>query len=73
MFAATQGAEGVGLADIYLLLGRGLCALGYAEGGALARELGGWQTICWALLLSMPVVAPFAVLAAFTGDLSGGT
>ncbi len=73
VFAATQGAKGVAFADIYLLLGVGLCALGYAEGGALARELGGWQTICWALLLSMPVVAPFAVLAAFTGDLSGGS
>ena len=32
--------------------------------GRSSRELGGWQTICWALLLSMPVVAPFAVAAA---------
>jgi len=72
-FAATQGAGGVGLADFYVFCAVALCALGYAEGGALARELGGWQTICWALLLSMPVVAPFAVAAAVTGDLSGGT
>ena len=68
----TQGAGGVGLADFYVLCAVALGALGYAEGGALARELGGWQTICWALLLSMPVVAPFAVAAAVTGDLSGG-
>ena len=47
-------------------------ALGYAEGGALSRELGGWQTICWALVLSMPVVAPLALAAALAGDLSGG-
>jgi drug/metabolite transporter (DMT)-like permease len=72
-FAATQGAGGVGLADLYVLCAVALGALGYAEGGALARELGGWQTICWALLLSMPVVAPFAVAAAVNGDLSGGT
>ena len=38
----------------------------------LARELGGWQTICWALLLSLPVVAPLALVAALTGDMSGG-
>jgi len=73
VFAATQGAGGVGLADVYVLCAVALCALGYAEGGALARELGGWQTICWALVLSMPFVAPFAVAAAVTGDLSGGT
>ena len=71
-FAATQGV-GVGLADVYILCAVALGALGYAEGGALSRELGGWQTICWALLLSMPVVAPFAIAAAVTGDLSGGT
>ena len=50
-FAATQGAGGVGLADFYVLCAVAPGALGYAEGGALARELGGWQTICWALLL----------------------
>ncbi len=29
---------------------------GYAEGARLARELGAWQTISWALLLSVPVL-----------------
>jgi drug/metabolite transporter (DMT)-like permease len=71
-FAATQGAGGLQLADAYVLLAVALGALGYAEGGALAREIGGWQTISWALVLSMPVVAPFAAAAALTGDLHGG-
>ena len=31
-------------------------ALGYAEGGKLARVLGGWQTIAWALVASAPVL-----------------
>lgn len=30
--------------------------IGYAEGGRLARELGGWQVICWALVLSVPLL-----------------
>ena len=33
-------------------------AFGYAEGGRLAKVLGGWQVICWALV----IVAPFEVL-----------
>jgi drug/metabolite transporter (DMT)-like permease len=31
-----------------------LGALGYAEGGKLARVLGGWQTIAWTLVFSAP-------------------
>ncbi len=71
-FAATQGAGLPQPADALVLAAVALGALGYAEGGALARELGGWQTICWALLGSMPLVAPLAVLAGVTGDLGGG-
>jgi drug/metabolite transporter (DMT)-like permease len=59
---AVQGALGV--ADLFLLAAVVLCGLGYAEGGALARELGGARTICWALLLSLPVTVPVTLLAA---------
>ena len=39
-------------------------ALGYAEGGRLAREMGGWQVICWALVLSSPLLlGPVVYLA----------
>ncbi|RXZ45041.1 DMT family transporter [Crenobacter cavernae] len=44
-------------ADGYLLVSIVLCGLGYAEGGRLARELGSWQVICWALLLAAPFIA----------------
>ncbi len=44
-------------ADGYLLGAVVVCGLGYAEGGALARELGGAYTICWALVLASPVTA----------------
>src|SRR5271165_2404199 len=30
------------------------CAYGYAEGGLLAREMGGWRVICWALVTVLP-------------------
>ena len=33
-----------------------VCGLGYAEGASLSRRLGGWQVICWALVLSLPVM-----------------
>lgn len=39
-----------------------LCGLGYAEGARLTRRLGGWQVISWALLLSLPVMVPVAVV-----------
>ncbi len=35
-----------------------LGALGYAEGGKLSRELGGLETISWALVVSLPVLLP---------------
>ena len=74
VFAGAQGAGGrPQAADGLVLIAVALGALSYAEGGALARELGGWQTICWALVLSLPVTAPPAVLAALGGDLVGGT
>jgi drug/metabolite transporter (DMT)-like permease len=57
-FAATQGAGTIRPADGLLLAAVALGAVGYAEGGALARELGGWQVISWALLLALPVLLP---------------
>jgi drug/metabolite transporter (DMT)-like permease len=65
-FLVTGGAVRGTLsgADLFLLAAVALCALGYAEGGALARELGGARTICWALLLSAPVTLPITLVAA---------
>jgi drug/metabolite transporter (DMT)-like permease len=72
-FAATQGATGLAAADLYVLAAVGLCALGYAEGGALSRRYGGWQVICWALVLTAPVLAPFLALGIAAEGLSAGT
>lgn len=43
-------------ADLLLFGGVLAAAIGYAEGGLLARELGAWQTVSWALVLSAPLM-----------------
>ncbi len=60
-FALAQGGA-AGLAPNLLMLGAILlCGLGYAEGAALSRRLGGWQVISWALLLALPAMAALAL------------
>ena len=53
-FALLSGAGKPTPADLALLGAVLAAALGYAEGGRLARTLGGWQVICWALVLAAP-------------------
>ncbi len=48
---------GIQMADLALLSAVAAAAIGYAEGGRLSRKLGGWQVICWALVLSAPFLA----------------
>jgi drug/metabolite transporter (DMT)-like permease len=46
-------------------------AIGYAEGGLLARELGAWQTVSWALVLCSPLMVFLTVLSATQQSPSG--
>ncbi|HET9960431.1 MAG TPA: DMT family transporter [Polyangiaceae bacterium] len=48
-------------ADLLLLAAVALVGLGYAEGGQLAKELGGARVVCWALLVALPVSTPVAL------------
>jgi drug/metabolite transporter (DMT)-like permease len=43
-------------ADLLLFGAVLAAAVGYAEGGLLAREIGSWQTVSWALVLSSPLM-----------------
>ncbi len=70
LFAAITGGGALQPADGLMLLAVVAGAVGYAEGGWLSRELGGPQTICWALVLSLPVVVPIALWAAPHNPLS---
>lgn len=54
-FALSQGAGSLRAGDIALLIAVLAGGLGYAEGGNLARQIGGWRVICWALVLSAPL------------------
>ena len=42
-------------ADLLIVLACVACAYGYAEGGLLAQEMGGWRAICWMLVFAAPV------------------
>lgn len=53
-YALSSGGGSFHLADFILLGAVLLAAFGYAEGARLAREIGGWQVICWALVVSVP-------------------
>jgi drug/metabolite transporter (DMT)-like permease len=70
--AAENGLSGFSLPDIFLVLAVIAAAIGYTEGGVLSRELGSWQTICWALIISLPVMSFITVanvvIAPFTAD-----
>jgi len=61
-YAVAQGLSAAPAGDVLMLLAVLVCGLGYAEGAKLSRSLGGWQVICWALVVSLPVVAPLSLL-----------
>lgn len=69
-FAISQGLTASPTGDLLMLAAILACGLGYAEGAKLSRTLGGWQVICWALVLSLPVMAVLSMWlapASFSG------
>lgn len=71
-FAAAQGAGLPSTGDLQILVAVVLSAVGYAEGGALARDLGPWRVICWAVVLGLPITVPVTLIAATSSDLDAG-
>jgi drug/metabolite transporter (DMT)-like permease len=57
-FALAQGGGRLQQADLLLFGAVAAAAVGYAEGGRLARTMGGPRVISWALVLAAPAVAP---------------
>ena len=56
VFALWEGGGRLQPADLLLAGAVAAAAIGYAEGARLARILGGWQVICWVLILAAPFV-----------------
>jgi len=66
--AVFAGLQNGGLGRLHwtdlLLVGAVVAAaVGYAEGGLLARELGAWQTVSWALVLAAPLMLALTLVA----------
>jgi drug/metabolite transporter (DMT)-like permease len=45
-------------ADVALLIAVVFSGIAYAEGGHIARTLGGWQVISWIMAVNLPIVIP---------------
>ena len=58
IYSIYVGGGTLHIADIALLFAVISAALGYAEGARLAKELGSWRVICYALVLSLPISIP---------------
>ena len=72
-FALSQNANASLTGDVLMLAAVVVCGLGYAEGATLTRQLGGWQVISWALVLSLPMMllATLLTLPANPGTIPG--
>jgi len=66
VFASVQSGGAVRLqwADLLLFGAVVAAAIGYAEGGLLAREIGAWQTVSWALVVCAPLMVVLTLAAA---------
>ncbi|MBB2924187.1 DMT family transporter [Cellulomonas cellasea] len=75
VFAALHGGGlgGLHAADLLLLGAVAAAAVGYAEGGLLARDLGAWQTVSWALVVASPVMVALTATAVRAEVPRGGT
>ncbi|MEG0439905.1 MAG: DMT family transporter [Solibacillus sp.] len=54
MYALHLGFGQLQYADLALLAAVIILGLSYAEGGMLAKELGSWQVIAWAIMIGAP-------------------
>jgi drug/metabolite transporter (DMT)-like permease len=70
---AQSGGPGHLEVDDLLLIGAVIAAaIGYAEGGLLARELGAWQTVSWTLVLYAPLMTGLTIASIVVHPPSAG-
>lgn len=56
------GITNIGFGDFALLVCVVIGGMGYAQGGILGKTMSGWKVICWALVISLPLVIPLTIL-----------
>lgn len=62
-YAISRSAGTLHVADALLLVALIVAAVGYTEGGRLARLMPGWQVIAWGVLIALPVSLPITIAA----------
>ncbi|MCU0565191.1 MAG: DMT family transporter [Oculatellaceae cyanobacterium Prado106] len=61
LYSVYIGGGHLHIADVALLLAVVSAGFGYAEGTRLARELGSWRVICYALAIALPITLPISI------------
>jgi drug/metabolite transporter (DMT)-like permease len=56
------GSRSFGQGHAVMFVAAVVCAIGYTEGARLAREMSGLAVVSWALVLSLPLLAPMLLL-----------
>ena len=70
----TSGAGlSIGFADMLLLAAMLCAAVGYGYGGRLSQQMRAEHVICWALVISLPLTVPLALLTYPTAPLKAVT
>lgn len=62
LLTVARGSSSIALGDLYLLGAVAAAAVGYTEGAIVSREIGGWQTISWAVVLALPLTVTLTVV-----------
>ncbi|MEV8633034.1 DMT family transporter [Streptosporangium sp. NPDC051023] len=72
IFTVSRGGGHVTGADLLLVGALLSAAVGYTEGGRLARETPGWRVISYALVVAAPLTVPVTVALALTTQVRPG-
>ncbi|WP_262695243.1 DMT family transporter [Kordiimonas aquimaris] len=54
MFVLRQAEGALAIGHVYSMIAVIVASIGYANGGLLAKRLGGWQVSCWTLIAALP-------------------
>jgi drug/metabolite transporter (DMT)-like permease len=63
LYTLSRGVGTLNVSDLLLLAALVVAAVGYAEGGRLARTMPGWQVIAWGVLIALPISLPITAVA----------